>query len=79
MCIRDSHYMIHAAPHAFYMSPRASWNYCGEDVMQKTKGLCQGAQKGSSPQLVASTVIGKCGVGLDLLFVAAKHWWSRNK
>ena len=52
-----SHYLLHIGLKADQLNPRMSWCYSGEDLMQQTKLLIQGSQRGNPPQSIAPKVM----------------------
>ena len=61
-----NHYLFHLAQRGRHMSPKLSWCYQGEDLMQKIKKLAQSCFSGTLPRNLGSKIISKYLVGLDL-------------
>ena len=61
----QNHLLYHIAQLGQHMSPKLSWRYKGEDLMQKVKVLAQGSFRGCSPKILGNKVLAKYMVGLS--------------
>ena len=59
------HYLFHLAQRGTHMSPKLSWCYQGEDLMQKIKTLAQSSHRGTLPRNLGSKIVSKYLVALD--------------
>ena len=63
--VPKNHYLYHLAQLGQHMSPKLSWCYKGEDLMQKVKILAQGSFRGTPPKILGNKVLAKYVVGLS--------------
>ena len=61
-----NHYLFHLAQRGRHMSPKLSWCYQGEDLMQKVKTLAQSSFRGTLPRSLGNKILAKYLVALDL-------------
>ena len=63
-----SHYLAHVMLQARWLNPRLSWTFAGEDLMHTMKILAQSCVKGTKSPNVASKMLAKYRVTLQLRF-----------
>ena len=68
-----SHYLVHIGMNSSQLSPRHSWCYSGEDLMQKVKKLIQGAQGGTPPEKMVGKVMEKYAMALGYT-ISGRIW-----
>ena len=62
------HYLIHVMLQAEWLNPRLSWTFSGEDFMHIMKILAQSCVRGTKSPQVASKMLAKYRVCLELRF-----------
>jgi hypothetical protein len=67
-----SHYLVHIALLSRFVHPRLSWNYSGEDFMQKIKHLAASCVKGNHPHDAFNKVATKYSLAMDLQMSRAR-------
>ena len=65
--IPKNHYLFHLCQRGRHMSPKLSWCYQGEDLMQKVKMLAQSSYRGTLPRNLGNKILSKYLVALDQL------------
>ena len=63
-----SHYLAHVMFQAEWLNPRLSWTFAGEDFMHIMKILAQSCVRGTKGPMVASKMLAKYRVTLQLRF-----------
>jgi len=70
-----NHFLLHVGMYCQYMSPRACWNYSGEDFMQRVRRIVGSCQRGTAPPLVCTKVMDKYIQGLGFVLLG-DNWDS---